>query len=77
MGTYFKLDEILDELGITPNKLAERANLRPDTVYKIYRNQIKRPHIDVLDDLIEALNDLRVEKKINKKFHIHDIIDYK
>jgi predicted transcriptional regulator len=77
MGTYFKLNEILDEIKITPNKLAERADLRPDTVYKVYRNDLKRIHIDVLDSIILTLNTINKENGSDKTYTISDLIDYK
>jgi predicted transcriptional regulator len=77
MGTYFKLQEIVDELNITPNKLAIMANVRPDTVYKICNNQIKRIHMDVIDDLLDTLNKVSKERELGRKYSITDILDYK
>ncbi|MFS8189518.1 helix-turn-helix domain-containing protein [Rossellomorea marisflavi] len=77
MGTFFKLDIVIDELQITPNKLASLSGVRPDTVYKIYNNQMRRIHIDVLDSLLDALNTYSKDKEIRKSYSISDILDYK
>jgi predicted transcriptional regulator len=77
MGTYFKLQEIVDELDITPNKLATLSGIRPDTVYKICNNELKRIHMDVIDDLLDSLNRISRERKLGKKYSISDILGYK
>jgi predicted transcriptional regulator len=77
MGTFFKLNNVIDELKITPNKLASLSGVRPDTVYKIYNNQMRRIHIDVLDSLLDALNTYSSDNKIRKSYSISDILDYK
>lgn len=77
MGTTFKLNSVIDELNITPNKLATLSGVRTATVYLIYNNQMRRLHIDVLDSIIDALNKYSSDKGLNKTYSINDILDYK
>lgn len=50
------LSRILGERRITQRRLAEMANLRPNTVGMIYNERAQRIDFDVLNRLCQALN---------------------
>ena len=74
--TIFKLDRILKEVDITPNKLAELSNIRPDTVYRIYKNDLKRIHISHITSLLDAINKYCKDNQRYNNYEISDLIKY-
>lgn len=56
---YVRLDEILDERGITRKKLAEMTGLRPNTISELCNNQrttVNRLHIGKIAEVLEIEN---------------------
>lgn len=56
MELYVRLDEILDERGITRKKLAEMSGLRPNVISEICNNQrttVNRIHIGKIAEVLE------------------------
>ncbi|TYS55787.1 helix-turn-helix domain-containing protein [Bacillus infantis] len=74
---YFTLDKVLNELEVTPNYVAVKAQVRPNTLYKMQDNDIARINIDVLEKILDALNEISREKSIHTKFNIEDVLTYK
>ncbi|MED3905824.1 helix-turn-helix transcriptional regulator [Geobacillus thermodenitrificans] len=50
------LSRILGERRISQRKLAEMANVRPNTISAIYNEKVQRIDLDVLDRICKALN---------------------
>ena len=50
------LSRILGERRISRRKLAEMANVRPNTISAIYNEKVQRIDLDVLDRICKALN---------------------
>ncbi|MEF7565967.1 helix-turn-helix transcriptional regulator [Bacillus infantis] len=73
----FKLDEVLKELNVTPNYVAVKAQVRPNTLYKMQDNDISRINIEVLEKILDALNAIAREKSIHTSFNIEDVLTYK
>lgn len=73
--TYFKLEQVIDELGSSKNHLANVSDVRPDTIYSICNNTVKRINLSTLNKIMDGLNKIS-ENKGGPKIHLHDIIDY-
>jgi len=73
MGFRFNLNNILDELGITKNKLAVEAKVRPATIGDLCEGKTKRLELETIEKILNALNDLSP----TKTYTIDDIIFYK
>lgn len=70
------LKNTLKELDISMYKLSTEAKSRGGTVQSLVDNSAKSIRFDKLDSLLDALNDIAIEKGINKTYTITDIIDY-
>ncbi|MCP3742740.1 helix-turn-helix domain-containing protein [Rossellomorea sp. BNER] len=73
---YFTLNPLLKALDITPNFLSKVSGVRTATIYKIQNNTLKRPNLETLESILEALNKIAIEKGIDE-IHIHDLINSK
>lgn len=70
------LQDTLDELGITRNKLAVESKVRPATLHSLVKGHTTLIKFDTLNILLNTLNDIAIGKGINKVYTITDIIDY-
>ncbi|GIN78046.1 MULTISPECIES: helix-turn-helix transcriptional regulator [Bacillus] len=73
MGFRFNLNDILDELGITKNKLAVEAKVRPATIGDLCEGKTKRLELETIEKILNVLNDFSQ----TKTYTIDDIILYK
>ncbi|MCY8273270.1 helix-turn-helix domain-containing protein [Bacillus sonorensis] len=73
MGFRFNLNNILDELGITKNKLAVEAKVRPATIGDLCEGETKRLELETIEKILNVLNDISP----TKTYTIDDIILYK
>ncbi|KIL40452.1 transcriptional regulator [Gordoniibacillus kamchatkensis] len=64
MKIKVRLQEILDERGISQRQLALMVNMRPGTINALCRGTTDRIYISTLEDICRALN-----------IHIHELID--
>ncbi|MGE6379592.1 XRE family transcriptional regulator [Peribacillus muralis] len=74
--TFFCLDETINILGVTPNRVAVEAKISPNTIYNMIENKTTRIHKNTITSLLDAINDIATEKGINKRFTIADILTY-
>jgi predicted transcriptional regulator len=72
----WKLDEVLEELNISPNRLSVEAKVRPNTIYNMVYNDAVRFHFDTAAKVLVALNRIANEEKIHRKFNIEDILEF-
>lgn len=70
------LQNTLDELGITRNKLAVEAKIRPATLHSLVKGHASQIKFDTLSSILNALNDMALVKGADKIYTITDIIDY-
>lgn len=70
------LNESLQQLGLSMNKLATIANLRPNTVTDFTNGKAKRIDFETLDKIIEALNQVARERKLTNRYTISDVLKY-
>ncbi|MEK5500767.1 helix-turn-helix domain-containing protein [Bacillus sp. FSL M8-0168] len=73
MGFRFNLNDILDKLGITKNKLAVEAKVRPATIGDLCEGKTKRLELETIEKILNVLNDFSQ----TKTYTIDDIILYK
>ncbi|MDA1476283.1 helix-turn-helix domain-containing protein [Bacillus changyiensis] len=52
----FNMNDILDELGITNNKLAVEAKVRPATIGDLCEGKTKRLELDTIEKILDVLN---------------------
>jgi predicted transcriptional regulator len=72
----WKLEEALEELEISPNRLSVEAQVRPNTVYNMIYKKTTRFHLETAEKVLDALNSIAKEEKIHRKFTITDLLDY-
>lgn len=70
------LQNTLDELGITRNWLAVYFKIRPATLHALINGETTQIKFETLAKILDALNDVAVEKGLNKEYTITDVIDY-
>jgi predicted transcriptional regulator len=73
----FTLQQTLDEINITKNKLSVEAKIRPGTIHDMAQNKSKSINLVTLSELLNALNRLAEEQGINRTFDVKDIFVYK
>ncbi|MEN8702463.1 helix-turn-helix domain-containing protein [Bacillus infantis] len=71
------LDKSLKKLGVTPNRVAVEAKIRPNTIYNMLENSASRYSSDTLASIIDALNVIAKEKGMKEDFDIESVILYK
>jgi len=70
------LDKCLHEMGLSMNKLAVISETRPNTVIDIAKRNAQRIDFVTLDKLLNGLNEIAIERGIERRFTVKDIIDY-
>lgn len=71
-----KLDKVLEEMAISPNKFAVESKIRSNTIYDLVNNKTKMITWKTLVAIIETLNRIVEENNGNRKFTVSDIIEY-
>lgn len=76
MTIQFNLQNILDELDITSHYLAVETKSRPATMLQFAKGQSKRLDLQMLDDMLDEINRIAIEKNLNKTYTLDDILSY-
>jgi predicted transcriptional regulator len=74
---FWKLDRVLEELDISPNRLSVEAKVRPNTIYNMVYNDAVRVHFDTVTKVLVALNEIAEEEDIHKEYNIEDILEFR
>jgi len=72
----FTLEETLNELNITKNKLAVESKIRSNTIIDMVTNQTKSIKLITLIDILDTLNRLGKEQGLNRTFDVDDVFIY-
>lgn len=72
----FNLQKTIDTLGLSMNKLAVLADVRPNTINDLVKGNSKRIELDTVEKILTALNELSMGRGINKYFQIQDIVQF-
>jgi predicted transcriptional regulator len=72
----WKLDKVIEELNITPNKLSIEARCRPNTIYNMVYGTATRIHLETIEKVLVALNNIAESEGIHKGFKVGDILDF-
>lgn len=70
------LQKTLDELGITRNKLAVEAKIRPATLHSLVKGDTTLIRFDTLCEILDTINNIADKKGIDKEYGIDDVIKY-
>ncbi|MGE6756244.1 helix-turn-helix domain-containing protein [Rossellomorea sp. NPDC071047] len=73
----WKLDRVLEDLDISPNRLSVEAKVRPNTIYNMVYNEAVRFHFDTVIKVLVALNEIADQEGIHKEYNIGDILEFK
>jgi predicted transcriptional regulator len=76
MSFNFKLEQILEELGQTKNSIAVESKVRPATIHDLVEGNTKRIELPTIQKVLDTLNSIAKEKKINKTYTLDDIVEY-
>lgn len=72
----FVLEQTLFKLGLSKNKLAVESKVRPNTIIDIVNGNTRRMDMDTLDQVLDALNKIALERNLDRTFTINDIMIY-
>lgn len=76
MALQFNLNKALDELGVTAHYIAVETKNRPASVLSLAKGEMKRLDLEMLDNILDELNMVAIEKGINREYTIEDVISY-
>lgn len=71
----FNLEQAINELDITPNRLAVLAEVRPNTIGDLIKGNTKRIELDTIEKILDALN-YESARKNKKYYQIQNIVQY-
>jgi len=72
----YTLGDTLEEIGITRNKIAVEAKVRPATILDLVSGETKTIKLETLVNILGAVNNIAREKGIKRTIGIEDIIKY-
>lgn len=75
-GIRFNLEQALDFLGMTRNKLSVEAKVRQATVLDLAAGESRTVKLETLVAILDALNETAKRRGIDRKFIIDDVIQY-
>lgn len=70
------LDKSLTRLGLSARQFAIYSDIRPNTLSELKNQNAKMISFDILDRILNGLNDLASERKLNIEFSLVDLIEY-
>ncbi|OMD69285.1 helix-turn-helix domain-containing protein [Paenibacillus odorifer] len=71
----YNLEKAINELDITPNRLAVLAEVRPNTIGDLIKGNTKRIELETIEKILDALN-YEASRKNKKYYQIQDVIQY-
>lgn len=72
----FNLESIIEAVGLTKNKLAVLADVRPNTVNDLANGKAKRIELETIEKLLNAVNEIAATRGINKIYNLNDVVEY-
>lgn len=77
MAIKFGLNEVLEQIGETKNKIAVEAKVRPATIYDMAEGKTKRIELATIESVLDVINEIagKVEG-LEKTYTIDDIFKY-
>ncbi|NMH67313.1 helix-turn-helix transcriptional regulator [Bacillus sp. RO3] len=72
----YVLDDSIKQLNINANQLSKYSGVRHSTIYDILNNKADRPPRDTLEKILDAMNEIALEKELNIEFDINNIYKY-
>jgi predicted transcriptional regulator len=72
----WKLNDCLEELNVTPNRLSVEAKVRPNTIYNMVYNKAVRFHFPTTTKVLVALNKISKDENLHRTFNIEDILEF-
>ena len=76
MTIVFNLDKALKELDVSYYRLGVEAKTRPASIGTLAKGEMRRIDIAMLDRILNELNRVAKEKKIERLYTIEDVIKY-
>lgn len=71
MSIKLKLEETLNDAGVTRNALAREAKVRPNLIYDMCDGKTKRIDLETLGTIIDTLNAMT-----GRDYTLTDIMEY-
>lgn len=75
-GIRFNLEQTLDFLGMTRNKLSVESKTRQATVLDLAAGESKTVKLETLVAILDALNETARRRGMDRRFVIDDVIQY-
>jgi hypothetical protein len=73
---HFKLNETLEMIGATRNKIAVESKTRPATILDLASGDTKTIKLETLVNILNAINEIARSHGLEKTFGIEDIIQF-
>jgi len=68
--------DVLEELRVSKNQFSVRSGIRPATIIAWCNNKAKHIDLVTLQIILDTINELSKEYKMNKTYTIEDLITY-
>ncbi|MNC38436.1 hypothetical protein D3C81_938120 [compost metagenome] len=75
-GIRFNLEQTLDYLGMTRNKLSVESKTRQATILDLAAGESKTVRLDTLVSILDTLNETAKRRGLERKFGVDDVIQY-
>lgn len=72
----FKLNETLNIIGATRNKIAVESKTRPATILNLASGDTRTIKLETMVSILNAINKIAINDSTNRTFAIEDIVEY-
>ncbi|MGV7117386.1 XRE family transcriptional regulator [Paenibacillus kyungheensis] len=72
----FKLNETLNIIGATRNKIAVESKTRPATILDLASGDTRTIKLETMVSILNAINEIAAKNGVNRTFGIEDIVEY-
>lgn len=76
MSFAYGLNEILEEIEQTRNKIAVESKIRPATIYDMCEGKTKRLELSTINTVLNTINQMASTKGIEKIYKLDDLFPY-
>ncbi|MBY0158202.1 helix-turn-helix transcriptional regulator [Cytobacillus firmus] len=71
VAILIKLDDALNDAGVTKNALAREAKVRPNLIYEMCEGKTKRIDLETLSNILDTLNSMT-----GRQYTLTDVLEY-